>query len=542
MVDVSRAKSDFLNIQNRYRQGEWKEVIAEEIIENAEVNGGFISVDINYLDISADKYNELMSYLVYLADKNPHLYFMDSFGGKLNDSNPSKLSAVYGYIKKAYYECDNSNIREEAIKDYYLYKGRIASITSQFDNSMSSLEKVLDIYQFVMRECEYDYTNYVNKTVPDESYYPEGLLYNGMAVCSGYARTISRLLSICEINHYNISNPYIDHEWNIVELEGNNYHLDSTWDDGGKDDCGEGVSGVNYFLRSDEEFSKDHWYSSSSTVQCNDSNSFENYIFRKSGSRQYSYYDTYWYYIKNNKQIIKSKIDGTDEKVFLNENYINDSIVNMFIYKNYMYIATTKMVYKIDMKNTNNRTVIFNIASEKDFGNIDEFVIKQDVIKIDDDNGNTKKIEIPILSKVSLKDKELVIEIGDTYASNIDCYSELGNAVEWASTDPCVVSVDENGELTARAQGTATIYAGVDGVVSTMKVIVKNKSIYGDANSDGVVNSKDVVVMKKYLAGYTIDINLDACDVNGDNAVNSKDVVLVMKKLAGHDVVLGKLV
>lgn len=66
------------------------------------------------------------------------------------------------------------------------------------------------------------------------------------------------------------------------------------------------------------------------------------------------------------------------------------------------------------------------------------------------------------------------------------------------------------------------------------------KLIYGDANKDGTVNSKDVVMMKKNLAGYTVDIDLAACDVNGDNTVNSKDVVLVMKKLAGYDIVLGK--
>lgn len=72
-----------------------------------------------------------------------------------------------------------------------------------------------------------------------------------------------------------------------------------------------------------------------------------------------------------------------------------------------------------------------------------------------------------------------------------------------------------------------------------MKAVEEQTAIYGDANSDGEVNSKDVVMMKKHLAGYKVDINLAACDVNGDNTVNSKDVVMVMKKLAGYDVVLG---
>ncbi len=64
--------------------------------------------------------------------------------------------------------------------------------------------------------------------------------------------------------------------------------------------------------------------------------------------------------------------------------------------------------------------------------------------------------------------------------------------------------------------------------------------IFADANSDGTVNSKDVVMMKKHLAGIKVDINLAACDVNADGRFDSKDVVKTMKKLAGYDVVLGE--
>ena len=67
-----------------------------------------------------------------------------------------------------------------------------------------------------------------------------------------------------------------------------------------------------------------------------------------------------------------------------------------------------------------------------------------------------------------------------------------------------------------------------------------NEIIYGDANGDGTVNSKDAVLYKKYMAGFKdIEIHLDACDVNDDNAVDSKDVVKVLQYMAGMDVVLG---
>lgn len=64
---------------------------------------------------------------------------------------------------------------------------------------------------------------------------------------------------------------------------------------------------------------------------------------------------------------------------------------------------------------------------------------------------------------------------------------------------------------------------------------------FGDANSDGDISGKDVVLIKKYLAGYeNLEINIAACDVNADGDVSGKDVVKIMKYLAGYDVVLGE--
>lgn len=55
----------------------------------------------------------------------------------------------------------------------------------------------------------------------------------------------------------------------------------------------------------------------------------------------------------------------------------------------------------------------------------------------------------------------------------------------------------------------------------------------GDANSDGSVNMKDVLVMRKYIAGMAVTIDLDAADVNFDGRINMKDVLLMRKQIAG---------
>ncbi len=64
--------------------------------------------------------------------------------------------------------------------------------------------------------------------------------------------------------------------------------------------------------------------------------------------------------------------------------------------------------------------------------------------------------------------------------------------------------------------------------------------LYGDGDHNGVVNVQDAVLMKKYLAGMNVEMDLTVANVNADTTVDTKDAVMLMKKLAGMDVELGK--
>ena len=58
----------------------------------------------------------------------------------------------------------------------------------------------------------------------------------------------------------------------------------------------------------------------------------------------------------------------------------------------------------------------------------------------------------------------------------------------------------------------------------------------GDVNGDGVLNTKDVTRLMKYLAGWDVEVNEAALDVNGDGVVNTKDTTRLMKYLADWNV------
>ena len=69
---------------------------------------------------------------------------------------------------------------------------------------------------------------------------------------------------------------------------------------------------------------------------------------------------------------------------------------------------------------------------------------------------------------------------------------------------------------------------------SLYALVVPNENVMGDANSDGLVNAKDRMMLTRCLAkwsGYE-DINTTAADVNKDGAINAKDRMILTRHLA----------
>jgi len=66
-------------------------------------------------------------------------------------------------------------------------------------------------------------------------------------------------------------------------------------------------------------------------------------------------------------------------------------------------------------------------------------------------------------------------------------------------------------------------------------VLPKLGADLGDLNGDGVINSKDVTLLRRYLAGgYSVTLTNELiADVNKDGVVNAKDVTILRRFLAG---------
>ena len=128
-------------------------------------------------------------------------------------------------------------------------------------------------------------------------------------------------------------------------------------------------------------------------------------------------------------------------------------------------------------------------------------------------------------------------EAGKTYYLAFNVVAADGYAFN-PSVPPKVLF---NGETTlAEANGSIVGDLGVSVVCITVAMEPKTADIlYGDVFTDGYVNKKDSLALRRYLADNNYEIDLAAADVFYDGVVNKKDSLRLKQYLAGWDVKLG---
>ncbi|MEE1087042.1 MAG: transglutaminase domain-containing protein [Schaedlerella sp.] len=65
------------------------------------------------------------------------------------------------------------------------------------------------------------------------------------------------------------------------------------------------------------------------------------------------------------------------------------------------------------------------------------------------------------------------------------------------------------------------------------KYELKKDVLMGDINFDNTVNALDAMRFQRYMAGWNVEINLDAADLTGDGSIQNDDVEKLLKTLAG---------
>lgn len=172
-------------------------------------------------------------------EKDPYtMYILDSYGLTWRSNAYSALVTV------------DMKYRETVAQTKYVNDKVVQTVAEIITPGMNDHQKVKAIHDWVVQHLKYDET-YTRYTAYEA-------LYDGTAVCQGYA-----LLTYALLKQAGVENKIVEgtaggelHAWNLVNIDGNWYHMDTTWDDP-LPDQGDGVD-TNYYLRTDAQMKQDH--------------------------------------------------------------------------------------------------------------------------------------------------------------------------------------------------------------------------------------------------------------------------------------------
>lgn len=213
------------------------------ILENSEnfraEDGVYTSGGFTVSDCQIEE-RELAKIFEAVLQDNPQLFWLDD----------SYSYAIYDdYISL---DLHYTMAQAEQIKSKKQLNSVINDILANLREDMSEFELELYMHDYLVRNCVYD--KKAAKKMEGNAFNVYGALVNQKAVCQGYTDAFQLLLSYVGINSYKISgiSDETNHVWNVVNLDGEDYYVDITWDDT-KDYCM-----YDYFNITSQQLSQTH--------------------------------------------------------------------------------------------------------------------------------------------------------------------------------------------------------------------------------------------------------------------------------------------
>ncbi len=157
----------------------------------------------------------------------------------------------------------NKNYLSKLTSDQLILFNKVKSITNNLiSNKITDFEKEQAIHDYIVANSKY------SQNINKDSYTIRNLIYNGSGVCEAYAYTFQMMCTFANINCEIITGKLNgqEHGWNIVQLDGEYYHIDVTSDDPVPDKDGQIL--YKFFNVTDKEISKTHTWNTEDFPKC----------------------------------------------------------------------------------------------------------------------------------------------------------------------------------------------------------------------------------------------------------------------------------
>ena len=270
-----------------------------------------------------------------------------SYGMLHSKGDPTDITIVsiepqYHFTSAQYEE---RNIEYKAVAESMVADLKTAPLTDA--------QKALILHDRLATHCEYDQENYdewlldENYEIPPDSYNMYGALVNRVAVCQGYSKAYKYMLDLLGIPNRLCASNSAAHMWNIVTIDGKEYHVDVTHDDPVRDVAGH-VSHTN-FLVSTKKFNI-HNINTYDMDRTPVDTTYDNFFWGKSTSA-FQYVNGNIYYIDNKTSDLMMWNGSKNMQVVDIYRYANQNI-RLCSHGNMLYYLYDDRVYEVDTSKT----------------------------------------------------------------------------------------------------------------------------------------------------------------------------------------------
>ena len=267
--------------ENKYPDDDF--VRADELEEQVDLEGvrsfivksllaGEEEIDISEYQVPVFYIDQVMSEVL---NENPRFFYVVFDDCVVEDTIVKSVIPIY------------KGNRDEIIQGSTEYEQAVAKALACVDGSMNTMEKACVLHDYLVTHCEYDKSY--------QRYDAYSALVDGSAVCQGYTLAYLELMQRAGIDCTTVPSNAMNHIWNMILVDGNWYHVDTTWDDPSNWDS-KSYCGHKNFLASDAEIRDNQEHHDWDVRYEANSTKFDNAEWKESNSIICKYQGT-WYYM-----------------------------------------------------------------------------------------------------------------------------------------------------------------------------------------------------------------------------------------------------
>lgn len=468
-------------------------------------------------NINLKKYNvkldDVNNYLDFLYQQYPEFYYLHGINGGSQTTDGKVITLNIAYDRSL----------EQMLEERKFMEEETDKVINKIDDGWTQTQKALYVHDWLVVNYMYDYRLF--EGLGSENHDILGFLRDKIGVCQSYAYTYMYILHRLGMNAYYVISDTDCHAWNVVEIDGKWYHVDTTYDDPilGHEYRYDYVGEVDHskFLLSDSEIIADGYHDDFSIpkvegIVCE---KYSGNDFFKTATTSVYNIGEYWYYIDNSKNaggLMRTKDFKNTERIkeigYFYSGYnaygwvrqdgaiYNRYFAGLYEYNGHLFFNDEENIYVYDTHHDELKTLPIDRPNGKIYYGL---------------NMDGKDITY-LASENSLWDG--VIE--GTYTLGVEI---LHLYTEWE-----VIK-----QPTQTEDGEKVKYCYFCGeIVERQSIPSLSAVVFGDANGDGKVDTTDLASLKLFLAN--IDKNIDAGgDLNSDGKVDTVDLAELKLKLAG---------